>query len=63
MLLVGIDNVIYTLTNNKNGLCYWFVRHGTRRRVRGNQRITLEPLMQLFVWAVLLILVSLNILG
>jgi len=60
---VGIDNVIYTLTNKKNGLCYRFVRYGTRRRVRGNHRITLEPLMQLFVWAVLLIFGSLNILG
>ena len=63
MLLVGIDNVIYTLTNNKNGLCYWFVRHGARRRVCGNQRITLEPLMQLFVWAVLLIFGGLKFLG
>ena len=63
MLLVGIDIFIYTLTNNKNGLCYWFVRHGTRRRVRGNHRITLGPLMQLFVWAVLLIFGGLNILG
>jgi hypothetical protein len=63
MSLVGIDNIIYTLTNNKNGLCYLFVRYGTRRRVRGNHRITLEPLMQLFVWAVLLIFGGLNILG
>ena len=63
MSLVGIENIIYTLTNNKNGLCYWYVRYGTRRRVRGNHRITLEPLMQLFVWAVLLIYGGLNILG
>jgi len=33
---VGDRNVIYNLTNNKNGWGFWHARYCTRRRVRGN---------------------------